>query len=91
MPVSVTEVVDVELTKEETLKLRETVILLKRTRNMLKPISVRKWKDSLDEVNEAIKGLYKVISNHGKWIPDEELEKYDEEEEDLDHEYDMMR
>lgn len=91
MPELVKEVVDVQLTKEETLKLRETVLLLKRTRNMLKPISVRKWKDALDEVNEALTALYKVIHDHGKWIPDDELEKYDEEEEDLDREYDMMR
>lgn len=88
MPKKIEEVVHVEFTKEETLQLLKTELVLKQTRNIVKSIRTRRYADGLDVLNNAIEGLYAVYSEFAVSVPESERAEIDQKIEDLDDEYD---
>lgn len=85
----VVEVVDIELSKEETKILYKAKIILKELQVNLRKINVKKQPDALNEVTDALEGLHNVMGSFGAWLDadtDAEVSKLDEKYQRLEDE-----
>lgn len=85
----VVEVVDIELSKEETKALYKAKIILKELQVNLRKIHVKKQPDALNEVTAALEGVHNVMGSFGAWLDadtDAEVSKLDEKYQRLEDE-----
>lgn len=85
----VVEVVDIELSKEETKTLYKAKIILKELQMNLRKINVKKQPNALNEVSSALQGMHNVMGSFGAWLDadtDAEVKKMDEKYQRLEEE-----
>ena len=83
----IVEAVDIKLSKEETKTLYKAKIILKELQVNLKSIQVKKQPYALNDVDDALTGLHKVMSDFGEWLDadtDAEVSKLDEKYQHLE-------
>ena len=84
----VMQVVDIELSKEETKTLYKAKVILKELQVNLKKIQVKRQPNTSKEVDAALEGICNVMSSYGAWLDDTDAEvrKLDEKYQQLDDE-----
>jgi len=86
----ITQVVDMELSEEETKILLNAKVILKELQVNLKKIQVKRQPNALDEVQKALEGVHDVMNSYGAFLDDNDVEvrKLDEKYQQLDDEED---
>lgn len=84
----ITQVVDMELSEEETITLFKAKVILKELQVNLGKIQVKRQPNALDEVDKALEGVHDVMNSYGAFLDDnnEEARKLDEKYQRLDDE-----
>lgn len=84
----ITQVVDMELSEEETMTLFRAEVILKELQVNLGKIQVKRQPNSLDEVDKALEGVQDVMNSYGALLDDNDTEvrKLNEKYQRLDDE-----
>ena len=82
----ITQVVDMELSEEETMTLLKAKVILKELYTNLKKIEVKRQPYASDVVKKALDEIHSVMSCYGAFLDDNDVEvrKLDEKYQQLD-------
>lgn len=82
----ITQVVDMELSEEETMTLLRAKVILKELHVNLKKIQVKRQPYAEDIVKKALDEIHSVMNNYGAFLDDNDAEvrKLDEKYQQLD-------